>query len=329
MKRVSLNLGDIIDPEMSSRTRAKKKKPQSLILSLPEDVIVDILARVSRFDYPILSLVSKHFRSLVASPEIYARRSLLGCTEHCLYALAYDRDNDVYRWYILRRKANGNSRFVLIPSLPAMPSIGSIVAVGSMIYVFGGINKYNLSTSALTIDCRSHTAQPLTSIPEPMFHTIADIMDRKIYVTGYSYFDDFVWKKVMVVFNTETQKWEEPGVVKANIELGNIHHYCCVVMSGKLYTRDDDNSYVYDPMENKWETDEMLHSKKWNNAHVVDGVLYYFDRVENIIRTYDPKQRCWGVVKGVEKLLYKTRYKGWSKSTQMVHLIQMKAIYEQ
>ncbi|CAH2034366.1 unnamed protein product [Thlaspi arvense] len=42
---------------------------------LPEDVILDILARVSRFDYPILSFVSKHFRSLVG-PLSYTQGDL-------------------------------------------------------------------------------------------------------------------------------------------------------------------------------------------------------------------------------------------------------------
>ncbi|CAN7086862.1 unnamed protein product [Brassica oleracea var. botrytis] len=60
---------------MSSNIRAdKKQSSSSLITSLPEDVVVDILARVPRRDYPRVSLVSTYFRSLVSSPEIYARQ---------------------------------------------------------------------------------------------------------------------------------------------------------------------------------------------------------------------------------------------------------------
>ncbi|CAN6933362.1 unnamed protein product [Brassica oleracea] len=61
---------------MSSNIRADKKQSpsSSLITSLPEDVVVDILARVPRRDYPRVSLVSTYFRSLVSSPEIYARQ---------------------------------------------------------------------------------------------------------------------------------------------------------------------------------------------------------------------------------------------------------------
>ncbi|CAH2060011.1 unnamed protein product [Thlaspi arvense] len=285
--------------------------PPSLMTSLPEDIIVDILARVSRCNYPTLSLVSKHFRSLVASPEIYARRSLLGCTEHYLYFVLYDRDNGYHRWYILNWKANSNSRFVLIPSLPHIPYDGSFVAVGSRIYVFGGTNKHNMTTSALTIDCRSHTVQPLPSMPVPLYYATADIINGRIYVVGNRNY--YHREKTMVVFNTETQTWEEPAIIEPDIELDYMD-YGCVVMADKLYTRDVHNSFVYDPKKNKWETDEMLDRKVWNNACVVDDILYYFDCDEKSLREYDPKQRCWGVVKGVEELWAKTRLAWWSKT---------------
>ncbi|CAH2061339.1 unnamed protein product [Thlaspi arvense] len=190
---------------MSSNTRAAKKRqswePRYLMTLLPEDVIVDIIARVPRCDYPTLSLVSKQFRSLVASPEIYV---------------------------------------------------------------------FDQTKGAYSIDCRSHTVQALPSMPIPMYRTVADIIDGKIYVIGDIYCDDG-WKNVIVVFNTETQKWEEPVIKK----------------------------------ENNWERDEMLDVKKWKYACLVDDVLYYCDRAEKSLRAYDPKQRCWGVVNGLEDLLVK------------------------
>ncbi|CAH2060041.1 unnamed protein product [Thlaspi arvense] len=295
----SQRLGNIIDLDMSSKIKAKMKQfsePPCLMTLLPEDVIVDILARVPRNNYPTLSLVSKQFRSLVTSPEIFVRRSLLGCTEHYLYVVLYDLKTNYNRWYILRRKANGDGRLVPIPLLPAMPYGGGFVAVGSSIYAFGEISKI--------IDCRSHKVQPLPSIPAPVYAKMPDVIDGKIYVSGDSYCDNY-WKKVMVVFNTETQKWEEPAMVVFNIDFGTWSGFG-VVMAEKLYTRNDDNSFVYEPKENKWERDEMLNLKDWEYACVVDDVLYYYDYVENALRRYDPKQRCWGVVNGLEKLLAKT-----------------------
>ncbi|CAN6906104.1 unnamed protein product [Brassica oleracea] len=129
----------------------KRSPPPSPITSLPEDVVVDILARVPICNYPRVSLVSKRFRSLVSSPEIYARRSSLGCTEHCLYVVLRNRDDCVNRLFTLRRrKDNGNSnrRLVLIPGSPDMPPEGSFVAVGSRLYVFDG-----MTSRAFFIDC--------------------------------------------------------------------------------------------------------------------------------------------------------------------------------
>ena len=64
-------------------------------------------------------------------------------------------------------------------------------------------------------------------------------------------------------------------------------------------------SYVYDPKESRWETDEKL--KFWVKGCVLDDVFYCYDFCLNSLRTYDPKQRRWGVVEGVEQLLAETK----------------------
>ncbi|CAA7057654.1 unnamed protein product [Microthlaspi erraticum] len=286
--------------------------PPCLMTSLPEYVIVDILARVPRCNYPTLSLVSKHFRSLVASREIYARRSLLGCTENCVYVILCNRKNRVGgQLYILSRKPNGNQHLFLIPSLPTMPRYGSYVAMGSKIYVFNSVT----SSSGLIIDCISHTAQPLPSMPVVMNVSIAKIIDGRIYVIGYIMDLDSEENVnyVMVVFNTETQTWE-PETIKIDIE---VDMWCeCVVMSGKMYFRDGENSFIYEPKGSKRDTDEMVNAKEWEDACVVDDVLYYYDVVENELKTYDSEKKCWGVVNGVEEFLatHTERVCGWWKT---------------
>ncbi|CAA7037975.1 unnamed protein product [Microthlaspi erraticum] len=158
---------------MSSKTKAEDEQSWEspfLIMLLPEEVIVDIIARVRRCDYPALSLVSKHFRSLVDSSELYVRRSLLGCTEHCLYVLLRNTKTWEIRWYIL----NNNRRLVPIPWLPDMLSCRSFIAVGSKIYVFGEIDNHRLCK--LSIDCRSHKVQTLPSMPIPFAATVAGII---------------------------------------------------------------------------------------------------------------------------------------------------------
>ncbi|CAH8359203.1 unnamed protein product [Eruca vesicaria subsp. sativa] len=284
-------------------------------MSLPEDIIINILVRVSRCHYPTLSLVSKHFRSLITSPYIYTIRSLSGCTEHLVYVVLYNRDNKDYRLYTLYRNANGkNSRLVLIPWLPAVPKRGSFVAVGSKIYVFGTINnndfsekekKYNygyMPSTAYIIDCRFHTVEPLPSMPHIfMSETIAGIIDDKIYVIGYKYDREIrVVVPVVLVFNTKTQMWDPEVTNRDRPTRILIRAYGCVVMANKICTRE----LEYDPKENKWEApDEKLRSEEWTYACFIDDVLYDYDMVENKLRAYDSRKRCWKTVEGLEELL--------------------------
>ncbi|KAJ4891636.1 F-box/kelch-repeat protein [Raphanus sativus] len=294
---------------MSSKTRSKNKvkssEPPSLIPSLPEDIIVDILARVGRCYYPKLSLVSKHFRSLVTSHELYSRRLLLGCTEHCLYVVLCNRENYKNHCYVLCRKANGNHSLVLIPSFSNyMPrkGKGGFVAVGSRIYVFGRLN-------ATSIDCRSQTVHLLPSMNVTMSVSVADIIDGKIYVSGCC---NNQRKMVMTVFNTETQMWEPKKTAPETLMSDCMWPGDCVVLAGKMYMQDDINSFVFEPKESKWETEKTLNMFRWKDECVVDDVLYYYDCVWEVLRAYDPKESGWLVVNGLEELLAQARFSDWS-----------------
>ncbi|XP_018436299.2 F-box/kelch-repeat protein At4g38940-like [Raphanus sativus] len=254
---------------MVSNTKADDEKsseaPSSLVLpSLPEDVIIDILARSSRCDHPTLSLVSKHFRSLIASPDLQARRSLLACTEHRLYVALYDINiSYLYHWYILCRKANGLHCLV----------------------------------RALYDVYRSHTVEPIPSIPVPNFVcTFADFIDGKIYVIGCG--ADHYPVKAMLVFDTETQKWEHV-MTTPEMNKALTRSYAYVMMADKIYAV----GYL----------EAMSMTQRKVNTCVVDDVLYYHERVTtNTLRAYDPIQKSWGVVEGLKKLLAETSDSQWS-----------------
>ncbi|KAG7557571.1 F-box domain [Arabidopsis suecica] len=147
--------------------KKKKKIKQSQIPSLPDDVLVSCLARVSRLHYPILSLVSKNFRSLIASPELYKTRSLLGRTESCLYVcLRFPPDPYNQRWFTLCMKPNrtvANKKpscniLVPIPTSNSPPTQWlNLVSVGSNIYTVGGSFVNELSSRVSILDCQTHT----------------------------------------------------------------------------------------------------------------------------------------------------------------------------
>ncbi|KAF8106316.1 hypothetical protein N665_0144s0027 [Sinapis alba] len=291
-----------------------------LIPSLPDDITLDIVARVPRSHYPTLSLVTKNFRKLIASPKLYKRRSFLGITQHHLYAVLRNHNTGEFSLYILHRKLNCTNRLVLVRSLPPMSSRGSYVPVGSKLYVFNDID-------ALSIDCTSHTVQRISDIPQRMSYKVVNVVDgKKIYVIGDSFCHVVEenggwwkgWRKAVTVFDTETQSWE-PKLVKEDMCVGLGPFWSdSVVMEGKVYMKgcSKRNSFVYGPEERKWELmDEMMNSKEWEGACVVDNVLYYHDRSGKAMMAYDPKQGCWSVVNGLEEFLaVETARSRWSRT---------------
>ncbi|KAJ4907401.1 F-box/kelch-repeat protein [Raphanus sativus] len=115
----------------------QSSEPPSLIKSLPQDLIVEVLSRISRFEYPTLSLVCKHFQSIVTSPGIFSRRSLLGRTEHCLYVvLCCQKNRNHKRIYILRKKkTNGDSPFVTTRILGVRPICFILIKTHSFLFL--------------------------------------------------------------------------------------------------------------------------------------------------------------------------------------------------
>ncbi|XP_024010259.1 F-box/kelch-repeat protein At4g38940 [Eutrema salsugineum] len=115
-----------------------------------------------------------------------------------------------------------------------------------------------------------------------------------------------------MVLDTETQMWE-PEIKKPDVKLMGL--FTSVVMEDKIYMRDCHGSFVYEPKESRWELEKVLNSKYWQNACVVDDVLYYYDGYEKKLRAYDPNQRRWRVVKGVEELVSKNTWCSYWSST--------------
>ncbi|KAG7576035.1 F-box domain [Arabidopsis thaliana x Arabidopsis arenosa] len=264
----------------------------SSIPSLPVDIIIDCIARVPRRYYPTLSLVSKLFRSIIASHQLYVTRSLLDRTECCLFVtIAQSEDYDGgERLYTLLRKSNSTNHHCLVPitSVPVIPTGGIYVAVDSKIFVIGGYNNENLSpTNTLLIDSRVHTAQHLPSMPSEMASSVFNIIDKKIYIreceSGTESETWFSWRPAMKVC-----KWVCSSVVTPD----------------KIYFKTSKNCFVYDPDEDKWEKDDILNSKMWSaDECVIEGIqsCYYLPSLEMLF-AYDTKQRVWKGVKGVGRL---------------------------
>ncbi|KAF3568320.1 hypothetical protein DY000_02017756 [Brassica cretica] len=232
--------------------RAKKTKREAFRLScLPDDLVMNCLARVSRPDLAALSMVSKRYHSLVASPDLYKIRSLIGRTETYVYVcLRIPTPVPSVRWYILRRrKTLDASDLIQIPSLPSQPlEASSVVVLDCSIYVIGGLIKgEQRSSDVWSLDCRTHVWHPVPSMGAARAYGAAGVVDGKIYVFGGCDVDDNYGE----VFDPEIQTWNPlPPMPKRKK-----HIHSSMVRDQKVYALDEkERTFYYSPREGKWGT---------------------------------------------------------------------------
>lgn len=216
----------------------KKEKicqPLSLFSSLPDEITENILARVSRWNYPSLSLVSKSFRSLLSSMQIYKTRSQIGTEETCVYVCLQLHNQPYPSWFSVWAKPNnqtltkqrGKIRFKkdptgnsVVPTPIHSPRITSqsTVTVGPEIYSIGGPRE-EPSSSVWILDCRSHTWRNGPNMTAAREDPSVFVDHGKIYVMGGCNIDESRWFEV---FDTKTQSWTVlpvPGPGAGNDEL--------------------------------------------------------------------------------------------------------------
>ncbi|KAG7544845.1 Kelch repeat type 1 [Arabidopsis suecica] len=250
----------------------KQKKEASLspssslswLSSLPHDVALNCLSRLSRFDSASLSLTSKSHRSLVVSPELCRTRELMGCTEEYCYVCLSIPPDPTPRWFILRRggptlddaaiNKSVNQRLRPILSHPYQPpESSSFVELDFGIYVIGGLRHGNPTSDVLLLDCLSHTWRRVRSMRVPRASAAANVVDGKIYVFGGCQVevDSSNWAEV---FDPQTQTWDtlplpDDPEIRHNTSIIDK----TVVMEGKVYAVDEeDQSFYYLPRQGIW-----------------------------------------------------------------------------
>ncbi|KAG9131699.1 hypothetical protein Leryth_009435 [Lithospermum erythrorhizon] len=87
-----------------------------LIPGLPNDVSLQCLARIPRYEHPIISLVCKSWKSSLHSHALFTTRSLLHISQPFLYLNLRIHNN--FSWYLLIHKTPTKHVLVKLPSLP-------------------------------------------------------------------------------------------------------------------------------------------------------------------------------------------------------------------
>ncbi|EFH58876.1 hypothetical protein ARALYDRAFT_897096 [Arabidopsis lyrata subsp. lyrata] len=245
---------------------------------LPDDLLFNCLARISRLCYPTLSLVSKRFRR----------------TESCLYVcLRLFTETSQLRWFTVSQ-GPFNSKKKLVPiSSPNFPSAlwSEAAIVGSNIHAIGGLVNKNASSSVMVMDCHSHTWREAPSMLMARESHSVCIHDGKIYVTGgCKNLDSTNW---MEVFDT--------SLARRYLDL----KYKSVEYEGSVYVKYEAKDATYKLAKGRWRTADLAINKGWgtSSSHycVIENVFYRYNNRR--IEWCDSDKRLWTTLKGLEKLL--------------------------
>ncbi|CAH8359982.1 unnamed protein product [Eruca vesicaria subsp. sativa] len=297
--------------EQTQKTKRVRESP-SKFSSLPDEITENILARVSRWQYPSLSLVSKKFHSLLSSMEIYKTRSQIGAQETCVYVLLELHDHPC--WFSLWTKPNNQDSsgisVVTIPSPPTdyFPGLRSIKTFGSYMYIIGGPYK-EPSSSVWIFDCRSHTWRdgPNMYVARNSPHTV--LLDEKIYVMGGCDIDEY-YANWIEVFDQKTQSWTAfpgPNVDKLLKHLRKSHCDTVYVFEGKIYFMAGVKEYSYEPKDGTWKLVKEI------SSFLFDDSVWTWCEIGKIICCYthpgylmwsasEIEGRVWREIKGLEEL---------------------------
>ncbi|CAA7014212.1 unnamed protein product [Microthlaspi erraticum] len=303
---------------MSSMEKKKKKRKRKTGTTtaplLPDDLLLSCFARVSRLYYPTFSLVSKRFRSLIASPELYKARSLLGNTEKFLYlclrshppSLLYNLCLKPSQTLINEKGKSSVSVLATVP-IPSSPSahFQGLVAVGCNIYNIKETpcmeeeNKEELSSNVSILDCRTHTWREAPSLPVKLLTLSASVLDTKIYVSGIGYKDGDSWgflKNTFEVFDTKTQIWD-PETIPCSETKCSFFNSKSAWIDGKFHVMAN-KVVAYNSKEVRWDMVGQEMGKYMNSDTycVIENVLYSASK--GVLRWYDSEVSRWKYLKG-------------------------------
>ncbi|XVE95359.1 hypothetical protein REPUB_Repub02eG0090200 [Reevesia pubescens] len=212
--------------EVSQSETCKKPKMSScfdedssrMIPSLPDELSMQILARLPRIHYFNLRLVSRKWKATVMSLQLFKLRKELGTTEEWLYVLTKAGEEKLL-WHALDPLSRKWQRLPSIPNVICEeesrkslwnmvgPSIKiaefirgwlghkdvsshaqfcgcAIAALDGSLYVLGGFSRASTMRNVLRFDPILNAWTEVTSISIGRAHCKTSILDNKLYVVG-------------------------------------------------------------------------------------------------------------------------------------------------
>uniref|UniRef100_A0A1J3JC54 F-box/kelch-repeat protein n=1 Tax=Noccaea caerulescens TaxID=107243 RepID=A0A1J3JC54_NOCCA len=238
MKGRSANRG------LELKTRRNKKERGlygGRLMSLPYELVVDILGQLSRLDLIALATVSKIYGPAAVCHNFRRWRYRKGSLEPYLYVLMHMDADPRPRWFVLhpvqRRLKPVHS--VLYPA----PVAGScFVGTGRGIYTIGGLINGKPTSEVTFFDCINHKVYHVPPMKMARSGASASLVDDKIYVFGGAWDDGGAdssnWTEVLDI---ETGTWELLSVSTPKMPLKI--QQSVVILEKKVYVVDEDGQH--------------------------------------------------------------------------------------
>jgi hypothetical protein len=259
--------------------------------SIGRDLTINCLLRLSRSDYGSVASLSRDFRAMVRSGEIYRLRRQNGVAEHWVYFSCNVLEWDAYDPY--------RERWIQVPKMPPdecfMCSDKESLAVGTQLLVFGMariVFRYSILTNSWT------RADPMNS-PRCLFGSTS--VGGKAFVAGGTDSIGNILSSAEM-YDSETLTWTPlPSMNRARKMCSG------VFMDGKFYVIGGvaNNNRVltcgeeYDLKRRSWRIIENM-SEGLNGVTgappliaVVSNELYAADYSEKDLKKYDKKNNRW------------------------------------
>lgn len=299
---VVLKKNKSITTARSGGNRDGQASDDSFLPGLPDDMALDIFARTSRSDYPILGCLNKNFKSLIGCGYLYRLRWQLGIIEDWVYLACTLMPWEAYDPM--------RQRWMRLPTIPCdgcfTHADKESLAVGTQLLVFGqefsgfAIWMYSLLTRDWSRCAPMNLSRCLfgsSSLGE--LAIVAGGTDRNGHVL-----------KSAEIYNSELGTWNTlPDM--------NMRRKLCAgfFMDGKFYIIGGMSSNTncltcgeeYDIKTESWKRIENMYPVSAVGTEpamrspplvaVVNNQLYSADQATNEVKKYDKTNNLWSVVK--------------------------------
>ncbi|KAF3507687.1 hypothetical protein F2Q69_00008644 [Brassica cretica] len=284
--------------------RWKKRKPNPSppsFSSLPDVIILNCLACISKSYYPILSLVSKTFRSLILSRKLNHARSYHKTREKLFYICLQLPDRPLPSWFTLWIKPyqteeenmkKKKATLVQVPSSYAPKEPLLVRTVGSDIYALR--QRYPPSPFMLVRNKERYIWRNTPNMTVARVNPAACVLHGKIYVMGGCNANKSA-KSWGEVFDTETRTWEplpDPG---DELRFSSVIRKIKIIRGKLLVRSNDEKDSVYDPKTRKWKA--TAKAREGDSRCMVGNINYSCRR--ECCMWYDKEGNEWKHVKGL------------------------------